>query len=100
MVVFNLLYKEVLTFEYLDKYLAKQILKLWKTTNFSFATMKYDRNEICFSRTVMHLVLEQQHFLSVLFEMNDLKNVAYIQKWCLFFSILPNNIYNFCRIWL
>lgn len=40
----------------------------------------------------MHLVLEQQHFLSVLFEMNDLKNVAYIQKWCLFFSILQNNI--------
>lgn len=42
--------------------------------------MKYDRNEISFSRTVMYLVLEQQHFLSVVFEMNDLKNVAHIQK--------------------
>lgn len=92
MVVFKLLYKEVLTFEYLDKYLVKQILKLWKTTNLTFVTMKYDRNEISFSRTVTHLVVEQQHFLSVLFELNDLKNVAYIQKWCLFFSILQNNI--------
>lgn len=54
--------------------------------------MKYDRNETSFSRTVTHLVVEQEHFLSVLFELNDLKNVAYIQKWCLFFSILQNNI--------
>lgn len=91
MVVFNLLHKKVLTFEYLDKYLVKQILKLWKTTNLTM-TMKYDRNEISFSRTVTHLVVEQQYFLSVLFELNDLKNVAYIQKWCLFFSILQNNI--------
>ena len=31
-------------------------------------------------------------FFICIFELNDLKNVAYIQKWCLFFSILQNNI--------